>query len=56
MAKKCLYCSTEIHDNSVIDFCQKCGLGVFGEKLLNTIVENMENAREKGDLYPSSSF
>ena len=49
--KKCLYCKAEIDDNSVIDFCERCGTGVFGEKMLKAIIDNMNNAREKGDLH-----
>ena len=52
--KKCLYCSKEIEDQSVIDFCKQCGHGVFGEKMFNAIVENMEMARDKGDLNQGS--
>lgn len=50
MAKKCIYCSTEISNESVIDFCSRCGVGVWGEKMFNAIVKNMEEARDKGDL------
>jgi uncharacterized UBP type Zn finger protein len=49
--KKCLYCRKEIEDKSVIDFCEECGRGVFGDKMLKAIIENMTKAREKGDLY-----
>lgn len=49
--KKCLYCKCDIDDNSVIDFCKKCGVHMFGEKTLGAIIENMEAARDKGDLY-----
>jgi hypothetical protein len=50
MAKKCIYCSSEISDDSVIDFCKRCGVGVWGEKMFKTIVDNMESARSNGDL------
>ena len=52
--KKCIYCKTEINDECVVDFCQRCGVSVFGEKMFETIVKNMEKAREKGDLYQGS--
>ncbi len=50
MTKKCIYCSAEIPEDSVIDFCKRCGVGVWGEKMFNTIVDNMESARTNGDL------
>ena len=50
MYKKCIYCGTEIPIESVIDFCSKCGKSVWGEKMFSTIVQNMEDARSKGDL------
>jgi len=50
--KKCIYCKQNIvADNSVIDFCERCGKGVFGEKMFNAIVQNMEEAEERGDLH-----
>jgi len=50
MTKKCIYCGAEIPKDSVIDFCEKCGKGVWGEKMFNAIVENMNHARSNGDL------
>ena len=50
MVKKCIYCKSDINNESVIDFCERCGRGVWGEKMFRTIVKNMEDARERGDL------
>lgn len=50
MAKKCIYCGKEICSSSVIDFCEKCGKGVWGEKMFNAIVKNMEEANDREDL------
>jgi hypothetical protein len=54
MPKKCIYCKTEISDESVIDFCQRCGIGVWGEKMFKTIVDSMEKSRDNGDLFQGS--
>lgn len=48
--KKCIYCGKEVSQDSVIDFCDRCGIGVWGEKMFRAIVKNMEDAREKDDL------
>jgi len=56
MVKKCIYCGSEIPDESVIDFCRRCGIGVWGEKMFNAILKNMEEARDKGDLCHSRPF
>ncbi len=54
MAKKCIYCKENIDENSVIDFCENCGVGVWGEKMFRAIKENMEKARDNGDLSQGS--
>jgi hypothetical protein len=54
MAKKCIYCKMEIPDESVIDFCNRCGIGVWGEKMFNAIVQSMERSRDNGDLFQGS--
>lgn len=53
MSKRCIYCKAEISDESVIDFCSRCGKGVWGEKMFNTILENMNEARDNGTLLNS---
>ena len=44
MAKKCIYCKEEIPQESVIDFCRRCGVGVWGEKMFQAILDNMEKS------------
>ena len=56
MTKKCIYCGSEVHQESVIDFCEKCGVGVWGQKMFDTIVRNMEEAREKDDLVATNTI
>ncbi len=50
MVKKCIYCGNGVSEESVVDFCKTCGEKVWGEKMFNTIIQNMEEARDKGDL------
>ena len=50
MAKRCIYCNSEIPSESVIDFCNECGIKVWGEKMFKTILTNMEDARDTGNL------
>ena len=50
MGKKCVYCGVELPLESVIDFCEKCGVGTFGSKMFKAIIENMQQAQERGDL------
>ena len=56
MVRKCIYCGKEVHEDSVIDFCERCGVGVWGKKMFNTIVKNMEEAREKDDLVSTNTI
>jgi len=49
--KKCIYCKCEIADESVVDFCERCGYFAFGEKMFKTIVANMQKAQQRGDLF-----
>ena len=52
--KKCIYCKKEVDENSVIDFCNDCGKGVWGEKMFDTIVKSMQDAKKRGDLMQGS--
>lgn len=54
MGKYCIYCKADIDQNSVVDVCQRCGISVWGHKMFATIVENMQGAKEAGDLYQGS--
>ncbi len=48
--QKCMYCGKEIPDDLVLTVCHRCGEKVWGEKMFNTIVKNMEDAKNRGDL------
>lgn len=50
MVKNCIYCSTEINSDSVVDICQNCMHEVWGEKMTQTILENMQKEKEAGNL------
>lgn len=54
MVKRCIYCKSEIDQESVVDVCQRCGHGVWGEKMFKAIVDNMEGARKSGSLEQGS--
>ena len=50
MSKKCIYCHELISDDCVVDFCERCGKSVWGDKMFKAIIENMEKARDNQDL------
>lgn len=54
MTKKCIYCKTEVAQDSVIDFCERCGIKVWGPKMFNAIKASMESSRDRGDLEQGS--
>jgi len=54
MAKKCIYCKGYVSEESVIDICDDSGEGVWGKKMFNAIKENMESARDTGNLCNSN--
>jgi len=48
--KTCIYCKCEVHQDSVVDFCESCGKGAFGDKMFQAIIQNMKEAGRRGDL------
>ena len=52
--QKCMYCGSEIDDDRPLTVCNDCGQKVWGQKMFNTIIQNMKEAREKGDLCHTS--
>ncbi len=48
--KKCMYCKNKLSEEAVIEVCDRCGLGVWGANMFNTIKRNMQEAHEKGDI------
>ena len=47
---RCVYCGNELHDNRAVDVCDKCGVGVWGKKMFDAIIKNMNDARDNDDL------
>ena len=54
MVKKCIYCYKELDQDSIVDVCNICGVGVWGKTMFEAIKQNMQNAKAKGDLYQGS--
>jgi len=50
MQDKCVYCGAELTDSRATSICNKCGVKVWGEKMFNTILQNMNEAKERDDL------
>lgn len=50
MVKNCIYCSAEIDSTSVVDMCQKCMHSVWGEKMTQAILDNMQREKDAGNL------
>ncbi len=53
--KKCIYCKCQLSDESVIDFCERCGVKVWGPNMFKAIVQNMQDAQQRGDLFQDRS-
>ncbi len=45
-----MYCGVELPEGTVFSVCPICGKKIWGEKMFNTIVKNMENAKKEGNL------
>lgn len=54
MSKKCSFCKTELQGEPAFEVCKSCGIKIWGEKMYNAIAQNMEGARDNGDLYQGS--
>lgn len=54
MAKKCGFCKAAIAEDSAFEVCERCGFGIWGEKMFKAIRDNMQQAQAKGDLFQGS--
>ena len=51
MAKKCIYCKAQIDENSVLDVCARCGVGVWGEKMFREMTAQLQKCTDDGNFY-----
>lgn len=54
MVTKCGFCKAELPGDPAFEVCERCGRGIWGEKMFNAIRDNMNGARSKGDLFQGS--
>lgn len=54
MAKKCGFCKAQIIDERAFEVCDRCGHGIWGDKMFAAIKKNMDDANAKGDLFQGS--
>ncbi len=50
MVKRCVYCNSDISENSVVDICKPCMHQVWGPRMTAAIIGGMEKERDKGNL------
>lgn len=53
MVKKCGFCKSPIDDRA-FEVCDRCGHGIWGDKMFKAIKDNMDGAKAKGDLFQGS--
>ncbi len=52
MAKKCVYCNSNILDGRSMEICDSCGEKVWGKKMFDAIKKVTDEERDKGNLSP----
>jgi len=48
--RKCVYCNADLPDDRSMEICDRCGVGVWGQKMWLAIKKATDNARDNGDL------
>ena len=54
MVKKCGFCKAPIGEEISFEVCERCGHGIWGERMFKAIRDNMDKAKAKGDLFQGS--